>query len=203
VTAYYAGFFAANALMLACGRGFVSIDPSVVSAAKSRGLYTVTVRPASSTGQLNLVLSKIDRGSHQATWRALRELVDLLSAVTGNGPREVQTFTALSALIARPLWLNRERNDINYDFARDPFQASLWARELPHLPNEAAVEARVLTIVAPRAEQRFELVIASCASLLGGLFHGFTRRGGKMDPQRKQRRLGCMSACPHLTWLAM
>jgi len=203
VTAYYAGFFAANALMLACGRGFVNVNPSAVSAATSRGLYSVSVSPASGAGQLNLALSKIDQSSHRATWHELQVLVDFLSAVAGNGPRERQTFTALSALIARPAWLSQARNEINYDFARDPFQASLWPRELPHLPDEAAVEARILTIIAPRAEQRFELVIASCASLLGGLFQGFARRGGKMDPQRKQRRLGCIAACPHLTWLMM
>jgi hypothetical protein len=203
VTAYYAAFFVANSLMLACGGGFVNINPSVVSAAKSRGIYSVRVRPASGAAQLNLVLNEVDKSSHQATWRELRRLVDFLSHVAGNGPREAHAFTALSALIARPAWLSHARNQINYDFALDPFQASLWPRELPHLLDEEAVQQRVLTILAPRAEQRFELVIASCASLLSGLFRGFARRGGKMDPQRKQRRLDCIAACPHLAWLMM
>jgi hypothetical protein len=202
VTGYYAGFFAANALMLACGRGVLRVDRAAITAAQARGLHRVNIRPGVTFGQLQLSLTPITGpASHQATWAAVRDLLNDLAATAGNGQREELTFSALAAMIVGPNWLSRERNDINYDFKRNPFLAGFWPRELPSLIDEAAVENRILTIVAPRPEQRFELVMAGCASLFFGLGRSFRARGGKIDPQRRKRRQEAMTACPALSWL--
>jgi hypothetical protein len=202
VTGYYAGFFAANALMLACGRGLLRVASSAISVAQVGGLHRVGLGQGTTVGHLKLSLTPITGpASHQATWAAVRELIDGLSRTPGNGPREAQTFAALADLIVGPPWLNKERNDINYDFKRNPFLAGFWPRELPSLTDERAVEARILNVMGPRPEQRFELVMAGCASLFAALSRSFLGRGGKIDPQRRSRRTEAMAACPSLTWL--
>jgi hypothetical protein len=202
VTGYYAGFFAANALMLSCGRGLLRVDSSAIAIAQGGGLHQLKVDEGATLGHLRLSLTPMTgSASHQATWVAVRNLVTALSDTVGNGPREAQTFTALAALIVAPRWLSKERNDINYDFRRNPFLAGFWPRELPTLTGEEAVEKRILTVLNPRAEQRFELVMVACASLFGALSRNFLDRGGKLDPERRRRRQETLSACPGLHWL--
>jgi hypothetical protein len=202
VTGYYAGFFAANALMLGVGRGLLRVDPTTVTVAQSGGLHRVEVAPGGSVGHLSLRLTPVSGyGSHVATWAAVRDLLTVLGATAGNGAREAQTFVALGALIVGPPWLSRERNDMNYDFRRNPFLAGFWSRELPDLTGENAVASRILSVLSPRPEQRFELVMAGCASLFFGLSRRFVARGGRLDPQRRATRRRVMGACPSLEWL--
>jgi hypothetical protein len=202
VTGYYAAFFAANALLLACGRGFVRVDTSQIAIAQQGGLHSVRLTPGSTFGQLELRLTAMGTGgSHHATWKTVRGVLDDCAATVGNGTREAQVFASLAALIVGPRWLSDERNDINYAFRRNPFLAALWTRELSHLVDHDALEGRLLAAMAPRPEQRFELVMVGCASLLRGLFRRFLTRGGKIDPHRTKRRASAMAACPQLAWL--
>ncbi len=202
VTGYYAAFFVSNALLLACGRGFVRVDTSQITGAQQGGLHRVRLAQGATLGHLELRLTPMGKeGSHKATWKGVRELLADRATTVGNGTREAQVFASLAALIVAPIWLSQERNDINYEFKRNPFQAGLWPRELSHLADAEAIEDRILASISPRPEQRFELVMAGCASLLASLFHRFLVRGGKIDPQRRRRRTTAMLSCEHLTWL--
>jgi hypothetical protein len=202
VTGYYAGFFAANALMLACGRGLLRVNTTVISVAQTGGLHRVRLGQGSAPNDINLTLTPVaGPGSHQATWASVRELLMDLAATVGNGPHEAQTFASLAGLIVHPRWVSTERNEINYDLERNPFLAGFWSRELPSLTGENALESRILSATSLRPEQRFELVMTGCASLFGGLSREFLRRGGKVDPQRRGWRRAAMASCPDLQWL--
>lgn len=204
VTGYYAAFFAANAALSWCGRGFCRLDSKGGSVAPGLGgLCQASIAPGSYTGTLEIEFTRVGKNSHVRTWNGAVALASEAAGVAGGAQGDRATFASLADMIRRPTLVSAERNRINYDTSVSPFHAQPWRSAIPALVDASAVAERVLYFAGQPSEARFELLAAGWLSLCGEFQRDFALRGGRRDPRRGTRRSAWFPAGSPLAWVAV
>ena len=190
VTAYYAAFYATQALLLLSGSGAVRIP----SGGQFEGVLSISSSPSTAAvGQVALTFTKVRGGSHRITWN---QLVDLLKEILRAeiDARVILVGNQLIHEVEKPNLLSDARNEINYDMRSSPYTAQAWSSLLLDLQSPTDLEDELARNSQNRPERRFEVVLLAAASLSKELRAEFHGRGGKLDRRQKRARKDIVSS---------
>jgi hypothetical protein len=114
-------------------------------------------------------------GSHHGAWSALHGLFGELSSVTGNDMHTQEVLQGLADLVVAPVHLSAFRNALNYGLDEGPWTRASWPCLLRDVHSAGSVEEAVLR-GTKREEQRVELLMLACGSLVRALFEDYRQR---------------------------
>lgn len=187
VTGYYAGFFAARALLFGVGIGHRTI-PGIGGA--RGGLYEFTIAPTvRSIGTTTLVAVQASGGgSHKAAWNAFDGVVGQLMGVGGLDMRSLNILSEIHGLIAGPPHVSAYRNSVNYSLDVSTSSVSQWPSELSRIKDVANLEAALGVTAHGRAEHRIEQGMLVAMSWLKALYADYLARADRPDRRRATQR---------------
>ncbi|MDQ3569781.1 MAG: hypothetical protein M3450_01125 [Actinomycetota bacterium] len=185
VTGYYAALFSALSLLAITGTLRRRFGPS---SPIPEGLWSVVAQPSVAGSQVLRVRGRRGgaAGSHHGTWTALADLFTDLSAVPGNDAHTQAVLHALADIVVTPLHLSNFRNALNYGLDEGPWSRRAWPCLLRDLRTPEAVEDAAVGGTR-REEQRAEILMLACGSLVRSLFEDYRQRV-RSDPRLRRWR---------------
>lgn len=190
VTAYYAAFHAAGALLSLTGRlkrRLVVAHPLVGGVSALWTFTSQAVGGGVGNPYVTVTATKGGVGSHRATWGAAARLFMDVSVVGGAAARDKAVLASVADLITRAPTLSDFRNQINYNADELLWTRGPWPCLLRDLTTSHDVESAVLGNVK-KDEQRLELVALACGSLLKQLVGDYHDRVQRPDLRHHRRR---------------
>jgi hypothetical protein len=197
ITGYYTSFWAAQVLLTATGaaaRGLRTV------AALPRGLYVIDESPGSTPSQMSLAIRSVSAGSHQLTWKRLRQLVTNMTSVPGGTLRSKTLLGTFDQLIDGPPTVADFRNLVNYSIDITEAEVLPWTTELTSCGSRDELEERLLKTQPSHTAQRLELVTMVTATLLSDLYDDYINRAHRPDRRplkRRQRRVAALPRADH------
>ncbi len=186
VTGYYAALFSAVSLLAMTGRLRRRFGPGLPIA---EGLWSVTTVPLTNTGS-PILRVRGERGgsmgSHRASWDELASLFAVLSGVAGNDSYTGAVLQSLADMVKGPDHVSAFRNALTYGLDEGPWSRPSWRCLLRDLQTPADVEDAAYS-GTPKDEQRVEILMLACGSLVRTLFDDYGRRV-RVDTRPRQWR---------------